>query len=81
MIDQLRLQIDGLDKAILFLLEYRFAVCEKIGTWKKENNIQSVQDPAREAQIIQTLSECSKYDGMVEKIWPVIMEYSRSLQK
>ena len=80
-INSLRENIDSIDNSIIDLLNSRFSFCETIGVLKKANNIPTVYDPAREQTIINRLSLREKYPGMVEAIWPVIMNFSKDLQK
>jgi len=47
-----RQQIDAVDRKILMLLKKRFIIVKKIGTWKKQNNIQ-VQDNIRWKKVLR----------------------------
>ena len=81
--DKLKLyreSIDHIDEVIVNYLNYRFQYCQEIGKIKKESNTQ-VLDSNREKEIIDKLKQYEKYPGMVETIWPVIMEFSKQLQK
>lgn len=78
-IESLRNEIDNIDAEIVSLLNKRYNYCIAIGELKKNNLIQ-VLDSSREQKIIDRLNTMSEYPGMVETLWPVIMEYSRNLQ-
>lgn len=78
-IESLRNEIDNIDAEIVSLLNKRYNCCIAIGELKKNSLIQ-VLDSSREQKIIDRLSTMSEYPGMVETLWPAIMEYSRNLQ-
>lgn len=78
-IESLRNEIDNIDAEIVSLLNKRYNYCVTIGELKKNSLIQ-VLDSSREQKIINRLNAMSEYPGMVETLWPVIMEYSRNLQ-
>lgn len=80
-IEQLRNYIDDIDESIVNMLNSRFDLCKKIGEKKKALGMDTVYVPEREQAIINRLSERECHIDMVRTIWPIIMEYSRSLQK
>ena len=80
-LDILREDIDRVDQEILALLNERFGYCIAIGEIKKREGLQSVYVPEREQEIINYLSQDEDYPGLVKTIWPVIMYFSRELQK
>lgn len=55
MIEELRLEIDAIDDAILELLKSRFDLAGKIGQIKNQNK-QEILDPQREEEILMRLS-------------------------
>lgn len=79
-INELRAEIDVIDKELVELLNRRFDACVAIGEEKKKND-GIVFDPAREQRIMTRLNAFSEYGGMVDAIWPHIMAFSKSLQK
>lgn len=80
-LDILRENIDRVDAKILELLNERFDYCIAIGEIKKREGMQSVYVASREQEIIDYLSQDEEYPGLVKTIWPVIMYFSRELQK
>ena len=78
-INECRQHIDAIDKRIVELLNLRFNFCKIIGQEKKRINF-NVVDPDREQKIIDNLSTIEEYEGMVQSIWPIIMDFSKSLQ-
>ena len=80
-IEQMRSYIDDIDETILNMLNSRFDICKMIGEKKRQLGMETVYVPEREQAIINRLSEREHHEGLVQAIWPTIMEYSRSLQK
>lgn len=80
-LELLREQIDRIDNEILELLNKRFDYCVGVGEYKQRNNIKSVYDPKREQNIINRLKIEEEYPGLVNAIWPAIMNFSKTLQK
>ncbi|MDK2868720.1 MAG: maltose O-acetyltransferase [Clostridiales bacterium] len=82
MLDQLRKELNDLDKALIELLEKRFEVTEQVGAFKQRENMVVLQ-PEREAEILdriaKTLSE-SDYSEYIIEIYRSIFEQSRSQQ-
>lgn len=72
-------EIQTIDFTILSLLEERVAAAKIIGDIKKKNN-KPIYAPEVEKRKIEILSEKSKYPGLVEAIWPVIMCYTRTVE-
>ena len=50
-LDNLRLQIDGIDRQILSLLNQRYEVVKKVGEWKHAHN-QPIYVPEREKLLL-----------------------------
>lgn len=76
----LRTQVDACDDILISALNNRMRYCVAIGQLKKEYGIEEIQQTDREKEIIQKLSQQSVYPNMVETLWPIIMQISRSLQ-
>lgn len=79
-INELRAEIDVIDKELVELLNRRYDACVAIGEEKKKSD-SVVFDPAREQRIMTRLNAFSKYSGMVDTLWPHIMTFSKNLQK
>ena len=79
-IETLRNEIDIIDAQLVDLLNHRYTYCIEIGKLKKEQNT-VVLDSNREQKIIDRLSKNEWHSGMVEAVWPIIMAFSRKLQK
>ena len=78
-LEEERKKIDRIDEQLVDLLNTRFEICTAIGAYKKANNL-PIYNGSREDEIIKRLSELEEYKGMVQHLWPLIMEFSRSLQ-
>ncbi len=82
-LDSLREALDKIDEEILLSLYRRDKIIEQIAVIKKQKKI-SVKQPAREAEIFGQLKQ--KCDGLsldyelVQRIWQMILEHSRSKQ-
>lgn len=80
MLDKYRGQIDSLDREIISLLDERFEVTEKVGNYKKENNI-PVLNQNREAAIIAKLEALNlKHQSQVIDAYIAIMDISKRQQ-
>ena len=55
-LDNLRLQIDGIDRQILSLLNQRYEVVKKVGEWKHAHN-QPIYVPEREKLLLEKLDQ------------------------
>jgi len=56
MLNELRQELNAIDKEIVQLLEKRFEITNKVGAYKKENNMVILQ-PERESEILLRLSD------------------------
>ena len=74
-LEEERKKIGRIDEQLVNLLNTRFDIC----TYKKANNL-PIYNGSRENEIIERLSELEEYKGMVQHLWSLIMEFSRSLQ-
>lgn len=75
----LRTYIDYIDNKLVTLLNLRFQYCCVIGQEKKKLQA-PILDNNREQEIIERLKQYEQYPGMIEAIWPIIMEFSKSIQ-
>lgn len=62
-LDEFRREIDRIDSELLQLLATRFAVTEKVGQYKKQNNL-PVVDPAREEVLLSKIRALAEAKGM-----------------
>lgn len=80
-LDLLREQIDELDKIIATAYAKRLDVANKIGEYKKNNNV-AVLDSGREKIVLNNVAEFGgKYSKEVEDLYTFIMEYSKNIQR
>jgi len=68
-----RKQIDEVDEQIVNLLAKRMKVVEKVGKYKKENNIPPL-DKKRWQEVIKTKK------GFIKKIWEIIHEEALKIE-
>jgi len=73
-LEELRKQIDKIDNSIINLLAKRMKIVEKVGEFKKKNNIQ-VFDKERWQDVIKSKK------GFVKKIWEVIHDEALKIEK
>jgi chorismate mutase/prephenate dehydratase len=80
-IDNLRRDIDVIDKKILDLLNMRGEVVKKIGIYKNKKNIEIYQ-PSREKEVIDKLKNLSSIlkPRSIESIWKEIMGACKVIQ-
>lgn len=78
-LQELRAKISTIDELIVRLLEMRVETAGIIGAIKKSYDL-PIYCPGVEKEKIEYLSNGTKYEGMVETIWPVIMCYTRSCE-
>ncbi len=83
-LEQLRSEIDVIDKAIIEKLSQRLQAVQKIGEYKKQHNI-TVQDPNREAKLYIKLNQLAQENQvpleLVTHIYDYIMNHSRGMQE
>lgn len=75
----MRDKIAKIDEQILHLLEERIDYAKIIGDIKRANG-KDIYVPEVEREKIKRLSVVSRYPGLSETIWPVIMCYTRSIE-
>ena len=82
-IDNLREQINGVDLAIIDLLEKRFALSKEIGELKAAEG-REVHDPSREAELARIHSKAAREhglsEGLVSELFVRIIDESRRTQ-
>lgn len=82
-LDQLRKDLNVIDKEIMRLFEKRFEVTEEVGAYKKENNMVILQ-PERETEILDRLSDelsSSPFKAYILEIYKCIFSESRKQQQ
>ena len=82
-LEKYRGEIDEIDDSILCLLSERMEIARKIGEYKKDNSIATV-DKTRFAQLLKDLkSKAKDYNlkpEMIEKIYNILHDYSVEVQ-
>lgn len=82
-IEDLRKDIDGIDKELVGLFEKRMSVVEEVAAYKMKTN-KPLKDPKREAELIEKnigLLDDHKYDHLLGVFFKDLMAYSRTYQK
>ncbi len=74
-----RQEIDTIDRELLTLIKKRFDIIEKVGIYKKENNMPPLQ-PARWQEVLEKIKhqwkELNLNPKYIEIIWNTIHEYA-----
>ena len=80
-LDDVRKEIDSIDKELVELFEKRMATVKKVADIKKEANIR-VTKPEREEEIVENISNqvSPEYRTYVKSIFTSLMDVSRSYQ-
>ncbi len=80
MIEELRREIDEIDKEIIKLLKKRMDAAEKIAEYKMKNNM-PMQQPSREKEVISKIMQEAEQEGLsqdaAEKIYREIIKQTR----
>lgn len=77
---EFRTQIDDIDNQILSLLIKRFEIVEKVGNYKRLNNI-CVSHPNRESNILSRLKKINPNNAdLIDIVWGDMFKYSCNLQ-
>ncbi len=82
-LQNLRNEIDNIDKDIVKLIEKRMKISYEIGQYKKENNI-PIFDEKREKEVLdrkKELLENKDLSSMIIDIYNIIMNKSKDIQK
>lgn len=84
-LENYRNQINEIDSSLLELLDQRMKICQKVGEYKKKNNLQ-VLDVNREKILIEKLinlkdeNKIKLDDNFIINLWTIIMNFSKGLQ-
>ena len=81
-LDDYRRRIDEIDSRLASLLAERFSVADRIGAYKRENNI-PVYNATRENAVAEKVAGIAgeKYGEDVKKVYERIFEVSRGRQQ
>jgi len=80
-LNDLRNEIDMIDKEIMSLLNKRFDIVEKVKVYKKINHLE-VLDTSRENKIYDKIEQLdSKYESNIKEIYSCIMDQSKNNQR
>jgi chorismate mutase len=83
-LEDLRKEIDAIDKELLHILSKRFAVVEEIGKLKKEKNIPAL-DENRWQEVLSTILEKARKTGLskdfVTKIYEEIHQEALKIER
>lgn len=79
-IEELRSEIDQIDKDIIQLLDKRFNICKDVGLCKK-NSGSNVYDITREGQIYSKIDSLSPvYNEEIKAVYEKMMSVSKQMQ-
>ncbi|MDY2986913.1 MAG: chorismate mutase [Peptoniphilus sp.] len=82
-LENLRREIDEVDKKIVELFEERINIAVKIGEWKKSNKIE-IFDSKREEKVIEKAIEAlvnKEYKEKISELFHKLMDISKDIQK
>lgn len=83
-LEELRTQIDAVDKDLIHSLKKRFDIVKKMGELKKQSG-NSIHQPKREEEILNKLRLLSKENNIdfefLKNLFEQIFEESKHLQK
>ncbi len=83
-LDDWRKQIDRVDASIIKLLAKRFSIVEKIGKYKKENQLSSLDKHRWDMLLTENLNLAKSHNlskDFIKKLFNTIHQYSLKLQK
>ena len=80
-LNELRQQIDAIDRELVELFKARMQVSAKVAEYKKENGM-AVLDPSRERALLSKVSELSgeEFEEYTRTLYSSILDLSRSYQ-
>ena len=80
-LQELREEINGIDREIVDLYRKRLETAEAIGEWKRENGV-PVYDPARERQLLDKVAELAgeEHENGVRALFSFLIAQSRTRQ-
>lgn len=83
-LNDLRIEIDKLDSEMLNLLAKRLSLVQRVGEYKKANNLPPLQ-PQRWQQVLEKLKldagELNLNQQLIEDVWNLIHEHALSLEE
>ena len=83
-LQQLRKQIDEVDSKILELIAQRLVIVQKVGEYKRTNG-NSIVDPEREQEKINTLAREAEQYGIprdiIEKVWRTFFDVAYTIEE
>ncbi|OGF21465.1 chorismate mutase [Candidatus Falkowbacteria bacterium RBG_13_39_14] len=80
-LDELRKEIDNIDREIFLLLKKRFDVVKKVGEYKKKNNL-PIRDLKREGEIIRRKArEMGMDEEFVEEVYRILFSEAYRIQQ
>ena len=81
-LQELRKEIDRVDREIVKLYLERMEIADRIGAWKKENGV-PVYDPAREEQLLDKVAELAgpEHADGVRALFLCVLAQSRARQE
>ena len=81
-LQELREEINGIDREIVELYLKRMETAEAIGAWKRENGT-AVRDPERERQLLDKVAEMAGTENEVgiRELFTLLMAQSRARQE
>lgn len=81
-LNEIRIQIDKIDREILELFQKRMNLCRDVAIYKKENNLPIFQEE-REVQILNKMESLAEIDmkAGAKALFTVIMDISKQLQR
>lgn len=81
-LNEIRIQIDEMDREILDLFQKRMNLCRQVAAYKKENKLPIFQEE-REIQILNKMEDLAEDDmkSGVKALFTVIMDISKQLQR
>ena len=81
-IEELRAEIDRIDREMIRLYGERMETARQIGRYKQEHNL-PVTDPAREREVLDRAGKLAggEYADGVRELFSLLMAQSRALQE
>lgn len=80
-LEKLRKDIEKIDDKVFMLLSKRFEIVEKVGEYKKQNNL-PIRNKERENTLIKSMSEKFSMDRtFVTRLYRIIFNNSYKIEK
>lgn len=80
MLEQYRNEIDQLDKEILELLDKRFNVTKLVGEYKRDNNIEVLNQSREDAIITKIKAQKLENEAQIIAVYIALMNISKDQQ-